>query len=50
MVKQSYYQNVLDVNSKKSRLIKKKEAKGMLTSLNFKTGLGKIPFIGDCLF
>ena len=35
--------------SKKSKFIKKQEAKGILTSLDFKTGLDKIPFIGDCL-
>ena len=33
--------------SKKSKFIKKQEAKGILTSLGFKTGLDKIPFIGD---
>ena len=35
--------------SKKSKFIKKQEAKGILTSLGFKTGLDKIPFIGDYL-
>ena len=35
--------------SKKSKFIKKQDAKGILTSLGFKTGLEKIPFIGDYL-
>ena len=35
--------------SKKSKFIKKQEAKGILTSLGFKAGLDKIPFIGDYL-
>ena len=35
--------------SKNSKFIKKQEAKGILTSLGFKTGLDKIPFIGDYL-
>ena len=36
--------------SKKSRFIKKQEAKMILTSLDFKTGLDEIPFFGDYLF
>ena len=35
--------------SKKSRFIKNQEAKGILTSPDFKTGLDKIPFLGDYL-
>ena len=35
--------------SKKSKFIKMQETKGILTSLGFKTGLDKIPFIGDYL-
>ena len=35
--------------SKKSKFIKKQEAEGILISLGFKTGLDKIPFIGDYL-
>ena len=35
--------------SKKSRFIKKQEAKGILTSLGFKTGLDKIPAFVDYL-
>ena len=31
--------------SKKSQFTKKQKAKGILTSLGFKTGLDKIPFI-----
>ena len=33
--------------TKKSRFIKKQEAKGLLTSLGFKARLDKIPFFGD---
>ena len=36
-------------STKKLRFIKKQEAKGLLTSLGFKTGLEKIPFFGDYL-
>ena len=32
--------------SKKLRFIKKQDAKGILTILGFKTGLGKVPFFG----
>ena len=35
--------------AEKSRFIKKQEAKGILTSLGFKTGLDKIPCFGDYL-
>ena len=35
--------------SKKSRFIKTQEAKGILTSLGFKTELDTIPFFGDYL-
>ena len=34
---------------KKSKFIKKQETKGTLTSLGFKTGIDKIPFIRDYL-
>ena len=34
---------------KNQDLLKKKEAKGILTSLGFRTRLDKIPFIGDYL-
>ena len=36
--------------SKKSKFIKKQEAKGILSSLGIKTPLSKIPLIGDVLF
>ena len=36
--------------SKKSRLIKKQEAKGLLSNLGLKTLLGKIPILGNALF
>ena len=36
--------------SKKSRFIKKQEAKGILSSLGLKTPLNKIPLLGDILF
>ena len=36
--------------SKKSKFIKKQEAKGILNSLGIKTPLSKIPLLGDVLF
>ena len=36
--------------SKKSKFMKKQEAKGLLSSLGVKTPLGKIPLFGDILF
>ena len=36
--------------SKKSRLIKKQEAKGLLSKLGIKTPLSKVPLLGDILF
>ena len=36
--------------SKKSRFIKKREAKGLLSKLGIKTALSKIPLLGDILF
>ena len=36
--------------SKKSRFIKKQEAKGLLSKLVIKTPLSKIPILGDILF
>ena len=36
--------------SKKSKLIKKKEASGLLSKLGIKTPLSKIPILGDVLF
>ena len=36
--------------SKKSRFIKKQEAKGLLSKLGIKTALSKIPLLGDILF
>ena len=37
-------------SSKKSRFMNKQEAKGILSSLDLKTPLSKIPFYGDVLF
>ena len=37
-------------NSKKSRFIKNKEAKGLLSNLGIKTPLSKVPILGDILF
>ena len=37
-------------DSKKSKFIKKQEAKGILSSLGIKTPLSKIPLLGDVLF
>ena len=36
--------------SKKSRLIKKQEASGILSNLGLKIPLNKIPLLGDILF
>ena len=37
-------------NSKKSKFINKKEAKGLLSNLGIKTPLSKVPLLGDILF
>ena len=37
-------------HSKKSRFIKKQEASGILSNLDLKTLLSKIPLLGDILF
>ena len=37
-------------SSKKSRFIKNKEAKGLLSNLGIKTTLIKVPILGDILF
>ena len=36
--------------NKKSKFIKKQEAKGLLSSLSIRTTLSKIPVLGDVLF
>ena len=36
--------------SKKSKLIKKQEEKGLLSNLGIRTPLSKIPLLGDILF
>ena len=36
--------------SKKSRFIKRREAKGLLSKLGIKTPLSKVPILGDILF
>ena len=36
--------------SKKSKLIKQQEAKGLLSKLGIKSPLSKIPILGDILF
>ena len=36
--------------TKKSKFIKKQDAKGILSSLGIKTSLSKIPLLGDVLF
>ena len=36
--------------SKKSRFIKKQEAKGLLSKLGIKAPLSKVPLLGDILF
>ena len=37
-------------NSKKSKFIKKQDAKELLSTLGIKTPLSKIPLLGDILF
>ena len=37
-------------DSKRSRFIKKQEAKGLLSNLGVRTPLSKIPILGDILF
>ena len=37
-------------NSKKSKFIKKQEAKGLLSNLGIRTPLTKIPILGGTLF
>ena len=37
-------------NSKKSKFIKKQDAKGLLSELGIKTPLRKVPVLGDILF
>ena len=36
--------------SKKSRFIKNQESKGLLSNLDIKTPLSKVPILGDILF
>ena len=36
--------------SKKSKFIKKQQAKGLLSKLGIKTPLSKVPILGDTLF
>ena len=38
------------MRSKKSKFIKKEEAKGLLSNLDIRTSLRKIPLLGDILF
>ena len=37
-------------DSKKSKFIKKQEAKGLLSNLGIRTPLNKVPTLGDILF
>ena len=37
-------------NSKKSKVTKEQQAKGLLSNLSLKTPLNKIPLLGDILF
>ena len=37
-------------NSKKSKVINKQEAKGLLSKLGIKTPFSKLPILGDILF
>ena len=38
------------IGSKKTKLIKKQEVKGLLSNLGIRTPLSKIPLLGDALF
>ena len=42
--------NCTKCGSKKSRFIKNQEAKGLLSNLNIKIALSKVPILGDILF
>ena len=42
--------NCATYNSKKSRFIKKQEAKGLLSKLGIRTPLSKVPILGHILF
>ena len=42
--------NCARCGSKKSKFIKKQEVNGLLSSLEIKTPLSKIPFLGNVLF
>ena len=37
-------------NSKKSKFVKEKKAKGLLSNLGIRTPLSKLPLLGDVLF
>ena len=50
MAKQCYYENVKNVEVKKSRFIKHQEAKGLLSNLRIREPLSKVPLLGDILF
>ena len=50
MAEQWYYQYNLYAAVKKSKFIKKHEAKGLLSSLGIRAALSKIPLLGDVLF
>ena len=50
MVEQWYYQNVPYVAVKNHHLLKKQEAKRLLSNLGIRTPLSKIPLVGDVLF
>ena len=39
-----------DCRNKKSRFVKKEDAKGLLSNLGIRTPLNKIPLLGDILF
>ena len=50
MVEQCYLQNVLYVVVKKSKFMKKQEAKGILSSFGLKTQFNKIPLLRKIMF
>ena len=50
MVKKMLLLKCAKCGSKKSRLIKNQEAKGLLSNLGIRTPLSKVPVLGDILF
>ena len=47
---ETFLQVVMVCGSKKSKFIKKQDAKGLLSNLGIRTPLSKIPILGNVLF